>query len=217
MIDKHLRMMLIACVAGGLLQACSGQDVAPKATPYEAGMAFKQEGRFDRAVPLLEQVAAQGRGFEVAQYQLALCKLELAHAAASPAEQAEQAASAAHWMLLAANSGLATAQEGAADLALSGIGMPVDQIEAGKWAVLFQHNPLRLQMGPRVMNPALSKRLQDTLTADDWAAATQRASTWSVTIQEVGPAAPDPRDRAAGRTPTPPPEQTGSRQRRPGY
>jgi hypothetical protein len=195
--DGWNRRRLWACALALPLmaQACSSDAPAPRASPYETGMKLKSEGHCDQAVPLLEPVAAQGRGFEVAQYQVGLCLLDLGRNAATPAERSELEAKAARWILLAGNSGLGAAQEQLSRLSLDGVGLPADKIEAGKWALLFRHNPMRLQIGPRDLDRQLDKRLQEALSADDWVAATARADGWSPVIQELGPAAPEPSAR----------------------
>ena len=185
----------------------------PPAGSYEAASAFIADGKCDRAVPVLEPVARQGRGFEVAQDQLGVCQLQLAQKIADPALRSQRQAEAAKWILTAGNSGVTSAQQHLARMALDGIGMPADKIEAGKWATLFRRNPMRLQLGPSELDPALDKQLRDSLSSADWAAATARADQWRPTIQDVGPAA-DTTQPPVERPAFAPPSQT-NKQRRP--
>ncbi|HWK43953.1 MAG TPA: hypothetical protein VNT30_04505 [Stellaceae bacterium] len=145
-----------------------------------------------------------------------MCELQLAKDIPDPALRSQRESEAAYWILAAGNSGVTAAQEHLARMAFDGIGMPADRIEAGKWALLFRRNPMRLQLGPSELDPALDKKLRDGLSEADWAAATARANQWRPVIQDVGPAAapagaPPPIERPAFA----PPSQTNRQQRRP--
>jgi hypothetical protein len=152
-----------------------------RANNYDRALKLKGDGDCVHAIPLLEPLAKLGKGYEVAQLQLGQCYLEIARTATS-AEQAEQSrVQGATWILKAANSQLSTAQEQAAKLTLDGIGVAADPIEAGKWFLLLQRNPLRPLVGPAVIDPDLQLRLHQRLTDADWQQALARADQWRAT------------------------------------
>ena len=114
----------------------------------------------------------------MAQLQLGQCYLQLARSATSAAQAEQSRVQGATWVLKAANSQLSTAQEQAAKLTLDGSGVAADPIEAGKWFLLLQRNPLRPLVGPAVIDLDLQQRLHQRLTDADWQQAQMRADQW---------------------------------------
>lgn len=171
-----------------LVAGCSslpffGHDEAPptqgrQADEYQQAMAYKQNNDCPHAIPLLEPMAKRGHGFEVAQYELGQCLIETARAAASPADVARTRADGAAWILKAANSDIPAAQEEAIHLYQDGIGVAADPLEAGKWLLVLERNPLRRVYGPADIDPSVEKALRKTLTSAQWAEAQARADRW---------------------------------------
>ena len=149
-----------------------------RATNYDRAVKLKGEGNCAAAIPLFEPLAKLGKGYEVAQLQLGQCYLQVAGTASTAAAADADRANAAKWILLAANSDQPSAQEQAAKLLLNGTGIAADPIEAGKWFLLLQRNPLRSIIGPATPDPALQQALQRQLTAAQWQEATSRADQW---------------------------------------
>lgn len=145
---------------------------------YQKAIAFKQNADCPKAIPLLEPFAARGHGFEVAQYQLGQCYLETAQTATSPAEADQARTLAAQWIIKAAESDLPGAQEQASRLYADGHGVAPDPIEAGKWLLLAQRNPMRRVFGPVVIDPELEQSLRVRLTPSEWEQARARAARW---------------------------------------
>ena len=164
---------------GGKWRAERPPDPATqRANNYDRALELKAHADCVHAVPLFEPLAKLGKGYEPAQLQLGQCYLDLASAATSAGQAEQYRTQAADWILKAANSQLSTAQEQAAKLELDGIGVPADPIEAGKWFLLLERNPLRPLVGPAVIDPALQQRLQQRLTDAEWAQARARADQW---------------------------------------
>jgi len=184
----QIRSALLAALL--LLSACESIDslmgrhhrppdpVTARANNYDLALKLKGEGDCAKAIPLFQPLAKLGKDYAAAQLQLGECYLDVARSAAT-SEQAEQSrVQGASWILKAANSQLSTAQEQAAKLTLDGIGVAADPIEAGKWFLLLQRNPLRPLVGPAVIDPELQLRLQQRLTEADWQQARTRADQW---------------------------------------
>ena len=172
-----------------LLAACSslpffGHDdddrpvQGPPTDEYQRAMTYKEHADCAHAIPLLEPLAKRGYGFEVAQYALGQCMIETARTAASPADAARARTGGAEWILKAANSQIPAAQQEAIHLYEDGIGVDADPLEAGKWLLLLQRNPMRRVVGPAVIDPDLEQSLKKKLTASQWTEAEARANRW---------------------------------------
>jgi hypothetical protein len=161
-----------------------------QANNYDRALSLKSQSDCIHAIPLFEPLAKRGKGYEVAQLQLGQCYLEVARTATSTEEAERSRVQGATWILKAANSQLSTAQEQAAKLALDGIGIAPDPIEAGKWFLLLQRNPLRPLVGPAVIDPNLQARLHQRLSDADWAEARLRADQWKPVEQASTPSPP---------------------------
>jgi TPR repeat protein len=162
---------------------------AGRGDPYEKALLVKAKDGCPAAIPLLEPLAALGRGHEMAQFQLGACYLETARA--QPAERVdEKRALGAGWILKAANSEVPDAQETAVRLYLDGIGIAADPAEAGKWFLLLQRNPRRTMFGPTAMDADLEKRLRRDLSDANWGQARIRADQWQPVQQPSAPQQP---------------------------
>ncbi len=170
-----------------ILAACDflpylGTDRRPtqgrQAEQYQRAIAYKEKSDCPRAIPLLEPLAKRGHGFEVAQFELGQCYLDTARTAATPADAERTRATGAEWILKAANSQIPGAQQQAVRLYQDGTGVGTDPVEAGKWLLLLQRNPLRRVFGPAVIDPDLEQALNKRLTRAQWDEAKLRADRW---------------------------------------
>lgn len=184
---SRVLVLTVAVLLSGCAGSSGGGGHRRDADPYEQAIRLQGTGDCARAAPLFQSLAVRGRGYEMAQYNLGECLLDLARSATSPAAAARQRAQAATWIVKAANSDLAVAQEAAERLYLDGVGVAADPVEAGKWALLFLRNPLRLEVGPVAPDPTLETRLSHRLTAAQWRQARLRADQWAPVDQPVTP------------------------------
>jgi thioredoxin-like negative regulator of GroEL len=164
---------------------------------YQKAVQYKQDGDCASAIPLLEPFANRGHGFEVAQLQLGQCYLETAKTAVSPALADDVRQRAAEWILKAANSQVPAAQELAAHLYADGTGVKADPVEAAKWLLLVERNPVRRLYGPLVIDADLEDKLKRSLSPAQRADAEARASRWQPVEQptNVPPDDKEPRRR----------------------
>ena len=148
---------------------------------------LRLQGRCDQAVPILRRISDQA-GYEVAQYDLGLCLLDLAQAEHDTERTAAFRDEDAKWVLRAANAGFARAQEKAAFVCLEGMGVAADPVEAAKWALLYRSNGQRLAISLPDLGPELTFRLHAAITDNQRAHAKTRADSWLRTMQgaEVG-------------------------------
>lgn len=192
--------LLAAC---GFLPFFGGEHDRPtqgqQAEQYQRAIAFKEKSDCAHAIPLLEPLAKRGHGFEVAQFQLGQCYLNTARSAASPADAQRARVDGAQWILKAANSQIPSAQQAAIHLYEDGIGVEADPVEAGKWLLLLQRNPMRRVFGPAVIDPEMEQQLKKRLTREQWTAAQQRADRWQPVEQPTILPPPEP-DRKSQQT-----------------
>lgn len=140
---------------------------------------LRVHGHCDRAVPMLRRLADRGAGYEISQFDLGLCLLDLA----APEKDAQTAsgmrAEAAEWIVRAANAGFAKAQAKAVALYMDATGVSSDPVEAEKWALLYHGNPTRFSIGLPELPSDLSGRLEAALTGKTRAEAEARAGAWT--------------------------------------
>ena len=153
---------------------------APRAPDdlYTQAMKLKQKGQYSDAMPILEAMAIQGRGYEVAQLELGKGYYDLAKQATTPDAAAHQRMLGFAWILTAANFGFGLAQQELVRLYLDGTAVPMDRLEAGKWYLLWRHNPSRMQIGANQFDAGLEQRLKAALRPAEWQDAQQRADHW---------------------------------------
>lgn len=192
---RHAACAVLLAAAGLTLAAPAalaqeGWDNAPSAKnmplgsqkgptdPYTAAMSFKQKGEFDKAVPLLTAIAAQGVGYEIAQLELGRCYLQMADHAPSPKVAWADRTRGLGWVLKAAEAGFGGAQEEIVRLYLDGTAVPQDVVEAAKWYLLWRRNPSRMQIGASHFDTGLETRLKEAMRPVDWRDAEQRAVSW---------------------------------------
>lgn len=172
----HHRGGTAADRSGGSRQ--SQAQAAVPSDPYERALQVKEKSGCRQAIPVLEPIAARGRGYEVAQFQLGECYIETAPTAGAARAIEETRAKGARFIVAAANAQLPSAQEQAVRLYLDAIGVAADPVEAGKWYLLLQRNPRRSLFGPAKIDAQLEARLRHDLTGPEWAKARLRADQW---------------------------------------
>lgn len=132
-------------------------------------------GKCNEAVPILRRLAG---GEPIAQYNLGQCLIDLGKGETDAQRARTFEQEGASWILRAANEGLPKAQSSLVAVYLNGSGVDKDPVEAAKWALLYQENGTRMVLGLPGISKDLQARLDDTLTAQAWNDAQQRASSW---------------------------------------
>ncbi len=135
-------------------------------------------GKCDQAIPILRRLAAYGDGYELAQYNLGLCLLDVAKADSNAQQAATLRQEAAVSILRAANHNLPKAQASLVTMYLDGVGVARDPVEAAKWALIYHTNGARFALGMPNISADLQARLDAVLDAAAWAQAQSRADAW---------------------------------------
>lgn len=186
------RLFLIIPLSLCLLSACAGGDKkrgdGPRLRPgsahgYMEALVQKEQGNCLEAVQVFERMASWGRGFEVAQFQLGDCYLQLAQDRLEP-EHTEFETKGFTWVEKAAQSNQADAQASLAGLYLAGTGTDKDLIEAAKWSVIFERNAAVSFTSSAEMDEDIRARIEQSLSPTQWAEARSQARAWMPTIQE---------------------------------
>ncbi len=139
----------------------------------------RADGHCDKAVPALRSYAQRGSGYEVSQYDLGLCLLDLSQNLSDEKKAEAMRADGAQWIMRAANAGFPKAQAEAVSLYLDGSGVDADKVEAEKWAMLYKSNSLRLVIGLPDIDEHTTDKLDGALSDADRAQAQARADAWS--------------------------------------
>lgn len=191
-ITRGGQMTVALCVIAALALAACGPSKSQREQAggrtltdlYTRALAAKDNGNCAEAMPHFERLARIGRGWEVAQVQLAQCHLEAARAEGQQNATAEYQ-SALRWLRVAAASNEATAQASLAQLYFTGEGVGADTIEAATWYVLAQKSAVEGVTNLEGVAPGLNQRLETTLTPPQWEEARIRAAAWSPTYQDL--------------------------------
>lgn len=138
---------------------------------------LRRKGQCEKAVPILRGLADSADGYEISQYNLGLCLIDLA--AADPQHPAAERKEGADYILMAANSGFGRAQAAAVGLYLDGTGVDTDPVEAEKWALVYHDNGMRLALGLPDLSPEVTAKLTAALTGTKRAEAKARAYAWT--------------------------------------
>jgi len=146
--------------------------------PEQRAEELRLSGKCQQAIPIYRNMVALG-GFEIAQFHLGLCLLDVSKTESDAQRAAALKQEAANIIIKAANGGLANAQIQLVSLYLDGIGVPVDPVEAGKWALIYHANGSRFVISLPDISPELQARLDGVLNATSWAEAQSRANSWS--------------------------------------
>jgi TPR repeat protein len=147
--------------------------------PMARADGYRLQGRCDVAIGIYRALVAQGKGYELAQFNLGRCLLETAKKAPDPATAAAQRREAGDWTVKAANHGLPNAENALVAMYLDGEGVTADPVEAGKWSLIYHDNAARRMYRLPDIAPALQVRLDAVLNDNAWATAQARASAWS--------------------------------------
>jgi len=165
-------------------------DQMPTQTQLPADPEGKAEdlrlaGRCPEAIPILRRLAEGGDGYELAQYNLGLCLLDVAKVEADAQRAASLKLEGSALILKAANHNLPKAQVSLAEMYLSGIGVDRDPVEAGKWSLIYRANGTRFALGLPNISADLQARLDAVLTDTTWAEARARADAWTPAAQAL--------------------------------
>ena len=144
---------------------------------------LRLSGNCDEAIPLFRRIAALGAGFEIANYNLGLCLLDVSKTERDAARAASFKQAAAQSILKAANAGIPKAQFALVTMYLDGVGVAPDPLAAGTWALIYHGNGARFALGLPNISASLQERLDGVLNAAAWAQAQARADAWSPTAQ----------------------------------
>jgi hypothetical protein len=171
-----------------------GDHNPPGRESYAQALSIRQKQGCAAAVPILRRYAAQGGGFEIAQFELGDCLADEALATADEGERQTLTEEALANLLKAANSNEPNAQGVLADLYFRGRIVAQNKIEAAKWLLLYNRNNLRLNVGARPLPAGLEAEMRRTLSDGDWQMAQGLADNFNVVVQPV--VAPPPADTA---------------------
>jgi TPR repeat protein len=138
----------------------------------------RMKGHCDIAIPTFRRLAALGEGYEGAEYNLGLCLLDIAKVEHDAQQTADQQEGIKH-LVGAANAGFGKAQIRVIALYLDGKDVPVDPVEAQKWALIYHDNGTRLALGLPDIPPELRTRLDTALIGTMRADARKRADAWA--------------------------------------
>jgi hypothetical protein len=175
---------------GGDMHRPPGQE------SFSQVLAMRTEQGCVAAIPPLRRFASYGGGFEIAQFELGDCLVAEARKTADDAERATMTKEAEDVLLKAANSNEPNAQGLLTALYFRGDVLKKDVVDAGKWFLLYRRNNLRINLGARALPKGLESDMRNTLTEDQWKAATDAADAFEVTIQPNS--APPERDGPGG-------------------
>ncbi|HEY2884196.1 MAG TPA: hypothetical protein VGJ08_03185 [Rhizomicrobium sp.] len=151
--------------------------------PEQRAEELRLAGKCQQAIPIYRRMVARG-GFEIAQFHLGLCLLDVGKAEPDAQRAAALKQEAVDTILKAANGGLANAQIQLVSIYLDGVGVAADPVEAGKWALIYHANGSRFVIHLPDISPELQARLDNVLNGTSWAEAQSRANSWSPTTRD---------------------------------
>lgn len=181
----------------GSVRSRAGGDIIPDTAlqlPEERGTVHNPEGeaeelrlagKCDRAVPILRRLVDSPQSFPISKFNLGLCLLDLAPAEKGAAKAAGLRKEGAAWILRAANAGFGQAEARAVGLYLDGVGVPVDPVEAQKWALIYHGNAMRFTLNLPDVPQAQRDRLDSTLSDAQQDQAQARADAWQPKVQPL--------------------------------
>jgi TPR repeat protein len=168
---------------GGFDDAVKPAEKKTRADPVGVAEDLRLKGKCDKAVPILRGLADEGPGYEIAQFNLGLCLIDLAKVDNQDAPDLNK--EGASWVLRAANAGYGRAQAESVLLYLDATGVAADPVEAKKWALIYHSNGLRLALGLPDIAPDVAARLDAAMTAAKSAEARSRAASWTATAVDT--------------------------------
>lgn len=140
---------------------------------------LRMQGKCDKAVPMLRLVVERGSGYQISQFDLGECLLDMAKAQPDAKKAADMRNEGVMWILRSADGGFNKAQAAAVILYLDGTGVAADPIEAEKWAMLYHSNGIRLALGLPDLKQDVKDRLDTVLTDTTRHEAKKRADAWT--------------------------------------
>lgn len=144
---------------------------------------LRLNGQCDEAIPLFRRIASLGAGYEIANYNLGLCLLDVSKTESDAARAESLRQAAARSILNAANAGIPKAQAALVTMYLDGVGVAPDPMAAGTWALIYHANGARFALGLPNISDSLQARLDSVLNGAAWAQAQARANAWAPTTQ----------------------------------
>jgi hypothetical protein len=151
--------------------------------PEQRAEELRLAGKCQQAIPIYRRMVVRG-GFEIAQFHLGLCLLDVSKTEPDAQRAAALRQEATDTIIKAANGGLANAQIQLVSLYLDGVGVAADPVEAGKWALIYHSNGSRFVIHLPDISPELQARLDGVLNGTSWAEAQSRANSWSPTTRD---------------------------------
>jgi TPR repeat protein len=140
---------------------------------------LRLNGRCNEAIPIYGALADLGRGYELAEFNLGQCLIEVSKNAQDAQQAANLKREAARHILKAANTGLPNAQLALVTVYLDGVGIGSDPVEAGKWSLIYHSNGTRMALGLPDVPSEVQARLDAALTDKTWSDAQSRAAAWT--------------------------------------
>lgn len=179
-------LLLTACASDGGRQHASkgsGGGRSGGGDLYAHAMTLKHSGDCEAAERPLARLAAQGGGFEIAQFHLGDCLIHRSVETNGPGQEL-LVNQGLYWLELAANSGEPKSQARLVETYVGDDGDGV-VVQAATWYLVFQDNPKRTFLEIVKIDPHTKETLFRLATEEDWALAQVSANAWVKTIQEV--------------------------------
>ncbi len=171
-----------------------------------------------RAAPAYRIVSSFGDGYEIAQYELGACLLEMV--GDSDEETALFRNESLFWLNRAAWAGNPRAQLKLAEILSGAPGQKIsfidsDPVRAEAWSIIYDKNGARETYGLRPLGSLVSAHLQSALAPEMTEAARMQAAQFhKISMTEFAPMASD-EARAGSENRGSGPERSGERRRRP--
>lgn len=191
------RLTILAPAALLLLTACASHEGGPhggrggmRGDGFNSAVALVDRGEYQEALPILRCVAAQGPGYEIAQYLAGYSALRLSSDEVTPAIMRDEMRFEGFERLTdAAEAGWPTAQ---AELAMQYATMdsPEAQIQAGYWAAVYRHNARDQTYGLDRLDDGIETRIAGRLDAAQTEQVEQRAREFVVHPMTALPTTP---------------------------
>ncbi len=180
----------LAVCTGLVLSACGGKPTPPGARhlspsqQYEQAVVLMDKGQCTEAVPIFTALSKVGRGWELAQVNLADCLMRMAETA-GPAKAPDLEAQAIGWLMLAANSNEPRAQARLALAYAEGRGLPLNGVEAAKWYALATRPTLEAVVDVQEYPEGFETRVRRGVSEADWQTGTALAAAWNPDYQDL--------------------------------
>jgi hypothetical protein len=147
--------------------------------PEGKAVELRLHGQCTQAIPILRTLTYNNSHDDIARYNLGQCLVDVGKASANTQGGLNYEREGVQWMLEAANHGLPNAQAGLVSVYLNGDGVARDPVQAGKWALIYRGNGMRLALGMPDISSGLQARLDSSLNERNWDQAQSLADQWS--------------------------------------